>query len=226
MSRASTLAKAVGSNGDIAVSGSTTLGDAAGDNITINASTASIPNGLNFDSNTLVIDSTNNRVGIGTASPTVNFDIAGSGVATTQMIWSRGNADAAFVSSLRTGDAGSAAYQSTIGVDYAGYTDFSRIKFYRASTLGEIHFFTGGLSSNGSEKMRLDSNGNFMVGYTSTSAIANRNIDVNGTGDASFNVRVGGTTCAYLYSTAGQTILGTNINIPLTFYPNNIKRMS
>ena len=69
MSRASTLAKAVGSNGDIAVSGSTTLGDAAGDNITINASTASIPNGLNFDSNTLVIDSTNNRVGIGTASP-------------------------------------------------------------------------------------------------------------------------------------------------------------
>ncbi len=73
---------------------------------------------------------------------------------------------------------------------------------------------------------RFDSSGNFMVGVTSTSAIANRNIDVNGTGDASFNVRVGGSTVAYLYSTAGQTILGTNINIPLTFYPNNVKRMS
>ena len=72
---------------------------------------------------------------------------------------------------------------------------------------------------------RFDTAGNFMVGATSTSAIANRNIDVNGTGDASFNIRVGGTTRAYFYSTAGQTLLGTNTNIPITFYPNNIERM-
>ena len=95
------------------------------------------------------------------------MDIAGAGTAVTQLIWARGNNDSAFVSSLRTGDAGASAYQSTIGVDYATYTDFARIKFYRASTTGEIHFFTGGLSANGTEKMRLDSSGNLLVGTTS-----------------------------------------------------------
>ena len=72
---------------------------------------------------------------------------------------------------------------------------------------------------------RFDSSGNFMVGATSSSAIANRNIDVNGTGDASFNLRVGGTTCAYFYTTAGQTLLGTVGALPITFYPNGVERM-
>jgi hypothetical protein len=49
--------------------GNTTLGDASGDSVTFNAATASTPNGLNFDSNTFVIDATNNRVGVGTATP-------------------------------------------------------------------------------------------------------------------------------------------------------------
>jgi hypothetical protein len=83
----------------------------------------------------------------------------------------------------------------------------------------------GSIALGGTSNRPVTSTGNFMVGATSSSAIANRNIDVNGTGDASFNVRVGGTTCAYFYSTAGQTLLGTNIEIPITFNPNNIERM-
>ena len=109
---------------------------------------------------------TTGNVGIGTASPTVKLDIAGTGTAVTQLIWARGNADSAFVSSLRTGDAGTSAAQGTIGVDYAGYTDFARIKFYRASTTGEIHFYTGGLGANGTEKMRLMDSGNLGIGTT------------------------------------------------------------
>jgi hypothetical protein len=38
----------------------------------------STPNGLNFDSNTLVVDATNNRVGIGTASPATTLHVTGS----------------------------------------------------------------------------------------------------------------------------------------------------
>jgi hypothetical protein len=38
----------------------------------------SVPNGLNFDSNTLVIDAANNRIGVGVASPTVALDVLGS----------------------------------------------------------------------------------------------------------------------------------------------------
>jgi len=55
--------------------GNTTLGDAAGDTTTINGTAVSIPNSLNFDSNTFVIDATNNRIGVGNAAPTVSVTI-------------------------------------------------------------------------------------------------------------------------------------------------------
>lgn len=61
--------------GNLSVNGNSTLGDASGDSLTINSNGVSIPNGLNFDSNTLVIDAANNRVGIGVASPSVPLDI-------------------------------------------------------------------------------------------------------------------------------------------------------
>lgn len=48
---------------------SLTLGDSASDSLTINSTAVTIPNDLNFDSNTLFLDSTNNRVGVGTDSP-------------------------------------------------------------------------------------------------------------------------------------------------------------
>ena len=64
-------------SGAFSANGGATLGDASGDALTINSSAVSIPNGLNFDSNTLVIDATNNRVGVGTASPTTALDING-----------------------------------------------------------------------------------------------------------------------------------------------------
>ncbi len=68
--------------GDLLVSGSTStftnnviLGSASTSSVTFNAATISTPNGVNFDSNTLVIDAANNRVGIGTATPTVSFHV-------------------------------------------------------------------------------------------------------------------------------------------------------
>ena len=62
------------------LNGGTTLGDASGDALTINSSAVSTPNGLNFDSNTLVIDATNNRVGVGVASPTVPLEVSGAAI--------------------------------------------------------------------------------------------------------------------------------------------------
>lgn len=64
----------------INVTGNTTLGDASTDTLTINALAVSTPNNLNFDSNTLFIDATNNRVGVGTNTPGTAFDV--NGVAT------------------------------------------------------------------------------------------------------------------------------------------------
>ena len=64
--------------GNLSVTGSATLGDASGDAVTVNASTVSIPNNLSFDSGTLKLDATNNRVGINKTTPAVTLDVNGS----------------------------------------------------------------------------------------------------------------------------------------------------
>ncbi|MEK7636607.1 MAG: hypothetical protein AAB362_02875 [Patescibacteria group bacterium] len=74
--------------GSFTVSDSTTLGDADADALTIRAgtwsltstatSTASMTNGLNFDSNTLVLDAGGNKVGVGSSSPFVALGVTGT----------------------------------------------------------------------------------------------------------------------------------------------------
>lgn len=71
--------------GTAALNGGVTLGDQTADALTINSSAASIPNGLNFDSNTLVIDAANNRVGVGIAAPTVALDVVGAAKVSTDL---------------------------------------------------------------------------------------------------------------------------------------------
>jgi hypothetical protein len=63
------------STGAVAISTNLTIGDASGDTLTINGTAVSTPNGLNFDSDTLVIDAANNRVGIGTSSPATKLQV-------------------------------------------------------------------------------------------------------------------------------------------------------
>ena len=63
--------------GTASVSGNVTLGTTGADTLTLNGTAISCPNNLNFDSNTLFIDATNNRVGIGTASPARTLAVAG-----------------------------------------------------------------------------------------------------------------------------------------------------
>ena len=155
------------------------------------------------------------NVGIGTASPTVKLDIAGTGTAVTQLIWARGNADSAFVLSLRTGDAGTSAAQGTIGVDYASYTDFARIKFYRASTTGEIHFYTGGLGANGTEKMRLMDSGNLGIGVTLP--LSKLDVRTAGTGELG-RFATGGSGPSYLLVGGGSS---TTEGLRLTYDNSN-----
>ncbi len=62
---------------NLTVNGNTTLGDASVDSVTVNASTMSVPNNLNVDSDTMYIDAANNRVGVGTTSPGGKLDVRG-----------------------------------------------------------------------------------------------------------------------------------------------------
>jgi hypothetical protein len=104
---------------------------------------------------------------------------------------------------------------------YAMGTAGSGIHSWHTSTASG----TAGNAITFTQAMTLDASGNLMVGATSSSAIANKNIDVNGTGDSALVLRVGGTTTAYLYSIASQAILGTVGALPITFHPNGTERM-
>lgn len=63
--------------GNLTVNGTATLDNIAVDNLEINGAVTA-PNGLNIDSNTLVVDTTNNRVGIKNATPTVSLSVSGT----------------------------------------------------------------------------------------------------------------------------------------------------
>lgn len=71
-------APAAGNFTTLGATGNVTLGDAAGDTLTVNGTAVSTPNNLNFDSNTLFIDAANNRVGINTASPGTRLHVVSS----------------------------------------------------------------------------------------------------------------------------------------------------
>jgi len=126
-------------SGAFSANGGTTLGDASGDALTINSSAVSIPNGLNFDSNTFVIDATNNRVGVGTASPAYRLDIPLTGTV------------AANLGGVLVGANGTDVVSNTglLSLQTTGATNMT--------------FFT-----NSSERMRITSAGNLAIGISSS----------------------------------------------------------
>jgi len=104
--------------------------------------------GLTVDTNTLYVDATNNRVGIGTSTPTNGLTtLAGS--SNTPVATFSGIATArGLVISTNTGG----------GLNEAG-VDFNA----QTATYGQLRF-----SIAGTEAMRIDSSGNLMVGTTTT----------------------------------------------------------
>lgn len=101
-----------------------------------------------FDTDTLYVDATNNRVGIGTGSPTAKLHVAGGGI-----LGSSSTNPIAFT--------GSGSTNAGIG-SYNANTDMN---IYSAGT-GDIKFRTGAtwdssasLTSTGTERMRIDGSG-------------------------------------------------------------------
>jgi len=105
---------------------------------------ASIGGDLTVDTSTLHVDSTNNRVGIGTSSPTGKLQVVGAA-----------NSDVFYLTDANEDDRGLMFSNSSNGIiwdiDAKG----------AAGSFGQISF-----STNSSEAMRLDSSGNLLVGTT------------------------------------------------------------
>lgn len=103
-----------------------------------------ITDDLTVDTNTLYVDATNNRVGIGTSSPATNLDISGTGQKEIRL------------TSNTSGNA-------RLGFNVAG----SVYAYWEADRASGAMIY-----SNGTERMRIDSIGDLLVGASSKHASA------------------------------------------------------
>ena len=124
--------------GAASLNGGTTIGDAAGDALTINSSAVTCANGINFDSNTLVIDATNNRIGVATASPDSPLQVTGVAKATSFTLLSGGGGQITFQDGTTMNSAGlgsASALSATGNADITGDSDNNGV--------GNINFISG-----------------------------------------------------------------------------------
>ena len=154
---------------NLTTSGNTTLGDASGDTLTLNGSTVSTPNGLNFDSNTFVIDATNNRVGVGVASPNYALDVSNTSINEGLRVTTASN----------------------------GYSDFTngtitaRLQTSGAAFFGTVTNHSLVLNTNNTERMRIDSSGNVGIGTSSPTSYASKFIEVSNATSAGLKLTAG-----------------------------------
>jgi hypothetical protein len=190
--------------GAFAANGGATLGDASGDALTINSSAVSIPNGLNFDSNTLVIDATNNRVGVGAVSPSTSFQVYQASSGEYMRVGTNDPARSLVFSSF------------TSGLTGVGHN------LNAVSSSGVIT-----LSTNSTERMRIDSSGNVMIGAaTPLNAATGRGyLLVNGASNSVIDFGVDGSSVGYLYHTGTDLRVFNGEAGALQFYTNATERM-
>jgi len=149
---------------------------------------------VNFDSGTLFVDASANRVGIGTTSPSVTLDVAGEisfGASANKFTSSTNVIEGIGTNGVRLRAALSAAATPS----FSNSDDTDTGMFLPGSDV--IGFTTGG-----SERARIDSSGNFGIGTTSPSnnlhiasaaaAIRLEDTDNNTYGQIVYNTSAGG----------------------------------
>jgi len=198
-----------------------TFGDAASDTLTFNAATASVANGLNFDSNTLVIDSANNRIGIGAQHPATKLHVSGN----VTVEGAEGGAATILLKADQSDDAGddwtvvaNADHTFTIGNDIASAgSSVAHVTITPNSTVtNSVTALAGKLkvggnviqASDGGATMTLDTNDNvtFAGGIIGTTFSGSSTL--HSVGAATFGSTIASTGSI----TAGGGVLSTTIS--------------
>ncbi|MCA9328746.1 hypothetical protein KC959_03170, partial [Candidatus Saccharibacteria bacterium] len=169
-------------SGEILANDGITIGNAAADGLTIVSDAVTLVNGLNFDSNTFVIDSTNDFIGINTAAPANRLSL---------------NAASA-------SDASAQALISTDGVSNKGLVVQGVAS--QSANVFEIQ------SSTGSPLAAFNANGGLVLGLSTitSSAASSRSIslpDADGTVCLSNS-----SSCGYLLYATGSFVTDASTN--------------
>jgi len=149
--------------------------------------------GLTVDTDTLAVDSTNNRVGIGTSSPAKPLHVNSS----TDEIFRLETSD------NQTGNVYQAIHDASGELARIGMFDSSRVlRLNNLQADGEVAFFT-----NNSEAMRIDSSGDVGIGTSSPA----KNLHVSSTGSPTFRIQDtdGSDYYAEIQQASGNTIFSS-----------------
>jgi hypothetical protein len=177
-------------------------------------------------STNLFWDNTNNRLGVGTSSPSFPLDVNGTARVQTSLAVTTGKTFSAYTSSaandalkLEVSNLG-----AVFGVQNSNASGFSGIEYL--SNAGVPRVFTGFNNGNGQEFRfnNFASGGyiDFLIGSTSGLRIANtRNILINTTTDAGFKLDVNGSSRATSLVINGTTAL---FNSGISVFQNSTNR--
>jgi hypothetical protein len=167
-------------------------------------------------------------VGIGTSSPTVKLEVGGNTANAIQAAFTSG-ADSNFKLYAVNGSATSASGEEVarFGVGYGGNTttNFSAgFSFIRGGGAAD-----GALAilTNATERMRINSSGNLLVGTTTAllPAAGRGNITLNGSSDAVLAFGIGGVSSGYVYSSSTNLEIDAAGSRYLQFNTNGVERM-
>ena len=191
-------------------------------NVAISGTTASFSGDLSVDGNTLFVDASDNKVGIGTASPQNILHIVESGTpigATVGLVVQRNGAS--FNGSQIT-IVGGTGGSSALNFGDSDDVDIGRITYDHATN--HLGFIT-----NTSEAMRIDSSGNVGIGTVSPQFL----LHASGSGSQAIGIeRTGASSSALLLNAAGSEAqlyaresASVDGSVPMTFWAGGLERL-
>lgn len=150
VSASTTISTNVNTGGTLTVSGASTLTGAVWASSTLQATGVStLYNDLVVDTSTLVVDSTNNRVGVGTTSPAAFFSVGGNAGTNTGNLYLTGALTVGATTSINASEGtillASSRNSDPTGVEGLLYynTESNKIRYYNGSSWGVIGTSTG-----------------------------------------------------------------------------------